>query len=64
VWRAELYEDDEKYLAVPGQIAAVGADETVIVICGSGKLRITEIGADGVRFAPATLIQTTRTRLA
>src|SRR5688572_8931862 len=64
VWRAELYEGEEKYLAVPGQIAAVGTDGTVVVICGSGKLRITEIGADGVRFAPATLIQTTRARLA
>jgi UDP-4-amino-4-deoxy-L-arabinose formyltransferase/UDP-glucuronic acid dehydrogenase (UDP-4-keto-hexauronic acid decarboxylating) len=64
IWRARLTIDDEKYLAVPGQVAAVNAvDGSVTVICGDGKLRITQVGCDGRRFAPATLIRSTRKRL-
>jgi methionyl-tRNA formyltransferase len=64
LWRARLHVDDENYLAVPGQVASISrSDGSVVVICGAGKLRITEIGYDGQRFAPATFIRHIRKRL-
>lgn len=41
IWRAELYKDNEQYLAVPGQICEIGHDY-FIIITGDGKLKITE----------------------
>ena len=41
IWRAELYDDGEKFLAVPGQIAELGKNYFV-VITGKGKLKITK----------------------
>jgi methionyl-tRNA formyltransferase len=64
IWRAELFDDEERYLAVPGQVAAIDAQSGgVVVICGSGKLRLTEIGYQGARCAPASVIKSIRKRL-
>jgi methionyl-tRNA formyltransferase len=64
IWRARLHADDEKYLAVPGLVAAIdGGDGSIIVACGAGKVRITTVGCEDRRFAPATLIRSTRKRL-
>jgi methionyl-tRNA formyltransferase len=39
ILRARLYEDNEVYCAIPGQIAKIlPLEEKVIVICGEGKL--------------------------
>lgn len=40
VWKADKYFDNEKYLAIPGQICAIEKDYFV-VITGNGKLKIT-----------------------
>ena len=63
IWRARLDNDAERYLAVPGQIAAIDRDGSVVVICGRGKLRITEVARDETRCAPALLVSSTRKRL-
>lgn len=65
IWRAFLYEDDEVYCAVPGQVANVNQpDGSIIVITGVGKLRITEVEYKGVRTAmPRQIIKSIRKRL-
>ena len=64
IWRAEIYENDENYLAVSGQISTINkTDGSIIVICGLSKLRITEIEIDGQRGLPATMISSIRKRL-
>jgi len=64
IWRAQLYQDQEHYLAVPGQVAAIEHDNgSIVVICGAGKLRVTDVGWRGSRVAPATIIGSIRTRL-
>jgi len=64
IWRAEIYENDENYLAVSGQISTINkTDGSIIVICGLSKLRITEIEIDGQRGLPAAMISSIRKRL-
>ena len=61
IWRAELYEDNERYLAMPGQVAQ--RDEgSLIVITGQGKLKLTEIESGGKRCAPSEIVSSLRTR--
>jgi methionyl-tRNA formyltransferase len=65
VWRAAVHVDAERYLAVPGQVAAVDrASGSVIVICGTGKVRLDDIEWRGTRGAAAAVITSVRTRLA
>ena len=64
IWDAELLEDRESYLAVPGQIASIQqSDGSIIVITGNGKLKLTDIEYDGNRCAPAEVIKSIRSRL-
>lgn len=41
IWRAELFNDGERYFAIPGQISAIEKDHFV-VITGAGKLKVTK----------------------
>jgi methionyl-tRNA formyltransferase len=41
IWRAELYRDNEKLCAIPGQICEI-EQNYFVVITGKGKLKITE----------------------
>jgi methionyl-tRNA formyltransferase len=63
IWRAELYDDNERYSAIPGQIAKIEPDGSIIVICGNGKLKITEITYNNERTAPESYIKSIRKRL-
>ncbi|CAN5395117.1 formyltransferase family protein [soil metagenome] len=64
IWRAELYEDKENYLAVPGQVSKIIGEGSVVVICGNGKLQLNEIESDGKRTSKvATVINSIRSRL-
>lgn len=64
IWRARLHADEEKYLAIAGQVAAIDpVDGSVVVICGAGKIRLTEVSCNDERVPPATLIRSTRSRL-
>lgn len=62
IWDAELA-DEEKYLAIPGQITLVG-DGYVEVATGDGKVLVNEIEVSGQSMAPDELIQSIRQRLA
>lgn len=63
IWDAELVEDDEVYVAIPGQVSSIEPSGSIVVICGKGKLRIRQVEYGGVRSGPATLIKSTRKRL-
>ena len=41
IWKAEIYKDNEKYCAIPGQISEISKDYFV-VIAGNGKIKITD----------------------
>lgn len=66
IWDAELLEDDEVFVAVPGQVTAIGAGY-IDVACGQGrdmsKLRIKEIECGDHSGAPDVLIKSIRSRL-
>ncbi|MFQ5786464.1 MAG: methionyl-tRNA formyltransferase [Thermodesulfobacteriota bacterium] len=60
---AEIYVDNENYLAVPGQVSQLLKDDgDIVVICGEGKLKLKEIEINGVRTKPANIIRTIRKR--
>jgi methionyl-tRNA formyltransferase len=64
IWRAEIIDDQENYLAVPGQVATIDKSTGfVTIIAGNGKLILKEVECDGVRATPATFISSIRTRL-
>lgn len=67
IWRAELPDDGEKYIAMPGQISQIDKKAgTVTVITGDGKLRICSVsqGDDSdVRRKPSEIISSIRSRL-
>jgi UDP-4-amino-4-deoxy-L-arabinose formyltransferase/UDP-glucuronic acid dehydrogenase (UDP-4-keto-hexauronic acid decarboxylating) len=64
IWDAELYEDEEIYLAIPGQIAEHNLpDGSIIAICGKGKLKIKEVTYEGRKGKPSEFIRTIRKRL-
>lgn len=64
VWDAELCEDGENFLGVPGQIAAIDKDTGyVVALTGRGKLKLKEIELNGDRCRPALKIKSLRARL-
>ncbi|MBD3843562.1 MAG: formyl transferase [Campylobacterales bacterium] len=63
IWDAELYLDDEIYLSEVGQVASVEKDGSIIVISGSGKLKIKIIEYNGFIGKPSEKIKSIRKRL-
>ncbi len=63
IWNAELFEDDENYLSVVGQVANIEKDGSILVICGNGKLKINEIEYDDFIGSPDVKIKSIRKRL-
>ena len=62
VWDAEPVEDGENFLAVPGQVTAIG-DGPVRVATGDGKIQLNLVERDGRAGPPAEHIGSLRTRL-
>jgi len=63
IWDAELFFDEENYLAVPGQIADINKKGGhIVVICGKGKIKITEIQIGDYRGIPSRQIKSIRKR--
>ncbi len=62
IWRAEIYKDDEIYLAVPGQVAEI-LNNGVVIICGQGKLLLTDVELNEIRGNPSQFIHSIRKRL-
>ena len=64
IWDAEIFEDDEEYLATPGQISSINKEGYIIVITGNGKIKINEIEIDGNRtFMINEIIKSIRIKL-
>ena len=63
IWRAKIYNDNENYLGVPGQVAEIKSSGDIIIITGRGKLIIKEISFKEVRGKPAKIIRSIRKRL-
>lgn len=65
IWRAEIFESSERYLAMPGQIANVDKEQGyMIIITGRGKIKITEIERNNSgRVRPAEVVTSIRKRL-
>ncbi len=62
-WRAGVFENKEKFLAVPGHVVGIQKDtKTIHVACGEGMLEIQEIEYNGKRMAPAEFIKSIRVR--
>jgi methionyl-tRNA formyltransferase len=63
IWKARVYNQVEKYLAIPGHVVGIQKDSKAIhVACGEGMLEIQEIGYQGKKMAPAELIKSIRVR--
>ena len=63
IWDAKLYEDDECYLSLVGQIAQINSDGSIIVICGRGKLKINTIETNGYIGSPSQIVKSIRIRM-
>lgn len=61
LWKAELIEDSEQFVAIAGQVLRVGAGH-VDVATGNGKLRISDVTYKTVRSTPDSFIQSIRRR--
>ncbi|MDA8828897.1 formyltransferase family protein [Candidatus Pelagibacter bacterium] len=62
IWDATLYNDNEKYLAVCGQVSAIEKN-SIIIITGNGKLRIKKIEYEKFIGQPTNKIRSIRSRL-
>lgn len=62
VWDAELHEDGELFLAVPGQVMEIGHDG-VVVATGQGKIKIKSVEYQSNLCSPIQIIKSLRTRL-
>jgi methionyl-tRNA formyltransferase len=63
IWDATLYEDDEVYLSEVGQISTICKDGSVIVITGSGKIKLKQVEYGGFVGNPSKIIKSIRKRL-
>jgi UDP-4-amino-4-deoxy-L-arabinose formyltransferase/UDP-glucuronic acid dehydrogenase (UDP-4-keto-hexauronic acid decarboxylating) len=62
IWRAELLNDQEKFLAIPGQICNI-SDLGIVVSTGNGKIFISEVEYENKRINPSRMIRSIRKRL-
>ena len=64
LWRAHIQEDEEIYVGIKGQVSRINHESGEIdVICGTGKITISEIELEKNRTKPTTFIKSIRTRL-
>jgi len=61
IWDAELFDDQERYCAVYGQISEINT-HYIVAITGKGKLKINEIEIEGFRGNPVEKIKSIRKR--
>ena len=62
IWDAELIDDNENYLAVAGQVTAIGINY-IDVATGSGKIRLNKIEYNNKVTTPNTIVKSIRKRL-
>ena len=62
IWDAELVDDEETFIAVPGQVTLVG-ESSVEVACNQGKLRLKEVEVARTPGNPSRWLKSIRKRL-
>ena len=62
IWRAEIFEDDENWCGIPGQVAKILTDETILVLTGKGKVKISLVEYQNNLQRPARFIKSIRNR--
>lgn len=62
IWDAQLEDDYENFLAIPGQVTRVGQGY-ITVACGNGKVRIFQVEVDGKVATPDFFVSSIRCRL-
>ena len=64
IWRAEIINDNENFLAIPGQICSIcKTSGAVSVATGKGKVLLREVEKGGKRQKPSAFISSIRERL-
>jgi len=64
IWDAHLFEDNERCLAMPGQITHIDpSDGSIVVVTGDGKIRVCTIEYQGEKCLPSQVIKGIRHRL-
>lgn len=61
IWHADLEEDGEVFLGIPGQVLKI-LEDSVVVACGESKLRIFEVAIGSQVMNPASLVKSSRQR--
>jgi len=61
IWGAELYEDNEKFNAIPGQVLEI-KDDYAIIACLDSKLKIFDLEVNSKRVKPSNILRSTRDR--
>jgi methionyl-tRNA formyltransferase len=62
VWQASVVEDEERFLAVPGQVLLIGSGFVDVATC-NGKVRLTHVEKAGEAGPPDLFIRSIRERL-
>ena len=62
IWDAELYEDNENYCAMPGQVAEICKNGDVIIITGRGKLKVKLVEYENFIGKPKEVVRSIRRR--
>jgi methionyl-tRNA formyltransferase len=63
IWKATIYNPENKYMAIPGHVVAVQKDtKTIRVACGDGLLELQEIEHNEKVMLPAEFIKSIRVR--
>lgn len=63
IWEAQIYKSNEKYYAIPGQVAEILPTQEIVVITGKGKIKINQIEYKNYLGKPGVIIRSIRTRL-
>lgn len=63
IWDAEIFEDEEIYLSEVGQLGCINSDGSIIVITGTGKLKINLVEFENNECKPSKFITSIRKRL-
>ena len=63
ILEAELYEDNEKFLGIPGQICEIKKEGHIVILLKNSKIKITKCRYDDVKVKPAKIIKSLRDRL-
>lgn len=62
VWRAEVFDDQENWCGIPGQIAQYLKNGEIVLLTGKGKIIVSDIEYNGKRSTPKTFFSSLRIR--